>query len=298
MRFLNFGSLNLDTVYQVPRIATPGETIAAKRVEVFPGGKGLNQSVALARAGAEVFHAGLLGEDGGILEETLRENGVDVRYLRRTNTRTGHAVIQVDETGRNSIVLFGGANQENTGEYIRETLSHFKEGDCLLLQNEINMVDGLIDRAYEKGLSIALNPSPYDGALNRCRLDKVDLFLLNEVECRQMTGESIPEKGLAALCACYPKAEVVLTLGEEGAFFGTARQTVFYPAFPVEAVDTTGAGDTFTGYFLAAYWGRGLSAAKSLQTAAVGAALAVTREGAASSIPTREEVLTAYRKWI
>lgn len=298
MRFLNFGSLNLDMVYQVPRIAAPGETIAAKSVEVFPGGKGLNQSVALAKAGAEVYHAGLLGEDGGMLEETLRKNGVDVRYLRRTNTRTGHAVIQVDETGRNSIVSFGGANRANTGKFIRETLSHFKEGDCLLLQNEINMVDELIDRAYKKGMSIALNPSPYDGSLDRRSLDKVDLFLLNEMECRQMTGEEMPEKGLTMLNDCYPEAEFVLTLGQDGAFFGSARQSVFCPACPVKAVDTTGAGDTFTGYFLASYWGSGLSAAESLQTATVGAALAVTRAGASSSIPTREEVLAAYRKWM
>ncbi len=298
MSFLNFGSLNLDVVYQVPRIATTGETVAAKSVDVFPGGKGLNQSIALARAGAEVFHAGLVGEDGGILEEALRESGVDIRYLNRTKTRTGNAVIQVDETGRNSIVLFGGANRENSLEYIEETLSHFHEGDCLVLQNEVNLLDELIDRAYEKGMSIALNPSPYNGLLDRCRLDKVDLFLLNEVECRQMTGEKTPEEGLDALCESYPRAEFVLTLGEEGAFFGATRQSVFCPALPVEAIDTTGAGDTFTGYFLAAYWGKGLSAERSLQTATVGAALSVTRKGAAGAIPTREEVLTAYRQWI
>lgn len=296
MKILNFGSLNLDFVYHVPHIAAPGETLAADKLEIFPGGKGLNQSVALARAGIPVYHAGMLGEDGGPLYEVCRESGVDTRYLRTGKTRTGNAVIQVSGKGENSIVLFGGANREISRDFIRETLSHFLAGDCLLLQNEINLVDELIDLAHAKGMTVALNPSPYNETLERCDFTKVNLFLLNEVECRQMTGEDDPAKGLAALCARYPEAEVVLTLGGDGVRYRRGDWELSCPACPVDVVDTTGAGDTFTGYFLASRWS-GQPVQSALELAAAAAALAVSRQGAAGSIPTREEAVAARNRW-
>lgn len=162
MKILNFGSLNIDYTYSVDHIVHPGETITSGSLEVFPGGKGLNQSIALARAGADVYHAGLIGEDGIFLRDLCRESGVKTGYIRETETRTGNAIIQVSEKGENCIILYPGANREQTEEYIDEVLKGFGEGDVLLLQNEINLLDYLISKGAEKGMKIVLNPSPFD----------------------------------------------------------------------------------------------------------------------------------------
>ena len=194
MKVLNFGSLNIDYVYTVDHIVRGGETISSEKTETFPGGKGLNQSIALARAGVPVYHAGAVGEDGEMLLELCRANGVDTRFIRRTEGRNGHTVIQVDRNGQNCILLFGGSNQKQTKEHIDEVLSHFEAGDMLVLQNEVNHLDYLIDRAWERGMVIVLNPSPFDDKLKACDMTKVAYFLVNEVEAEQMTGESDPAK--------------------------------------------------------------------------------------------------------
>ena len=182
MKVLNFGSLNLDYVYSVDHMVTPGETLASYGMNVFCGGKGLNQSIALAKAGVTVYHAGMIGEEGDILLETCRDGGVKADYIRKIEGRSGHTIIQVDKTGQNCILLYGGANQSITKEYVDEVLAHFEKGDILLLQNEVNMLDYIIDSAYEKGLMIILNPSPYNSALDTCDFNKISMFLLNEIE--------------------------------------------------------------------------------------------------------------------
>ena len=178
MKVLNFGSLNLDYVYQVESILIPGETQASKDRKTFCGGKGLNQSIALAKAGIPVFHAGMIGEEGDILLETCRENGVNTDFIRKIQGPGGHTVIQVDKNGQNCILLFGGSNRSITREFVDEVLSAFEKGDILLLQNEINELDYIIDQAYEKGMMIILNPSPYDKALETCDLKKISLFCI------------------------------------------------------------------------------------------------------------------------
>ena len=177
MKVLNFGSLNLDYTYQVESILIPGETQASKRRDIFCGGKGLNQSIALAKAGVPVYHAGMIGDEGGVLLDACRENGVNTDFIRKIDGPSGHTIIQVD---RNCILLYGGANRSITREFVDQVLDSFEEGDMILLQNEINELDYIIDRAYEKGMMIVLNPSPYDSALDSCDLSKVSLFLVNE----------------------------------------------------------------------------------------------------------------------
>lgn len=288
MKILNFGSLNLDYVYSVDHMVTGGETLCSEDLNLFCGGKGLNQSIALARAGAQVFHAGLIGEEGGPLRDALQAAGVDCGYVRTVAGRSGHTIIQVDKSGQNCILLYGGANRAVTESFIDQVLADFGPGDLLLLQNEINLLDQIIDRAYGRGMEIALNPSPFDGNLAGCDLGKIGLFLLNEVEGFQMTGEMEAPLILDRLAELYPAAEVVLTLGGDGCVYRKGDRRWSQPAFSVEAVDTTAAGDTFTGYFLAAR-AEGLSPEECLRLASKAAAIAVTRPGASPSIPLRAE---------
>ena len=289
MRVLNFGSFNLDYVYSVDHMVTPGETLAAGEMHTFCGGKGLNQSIALAKAGVPVWHAGLIGEEGEILRDLCRENGVHVEYIRKIPGKSGHTIIQVDPSGQNCILLYGGANQSVTREYVDEVLSHFGQGDFLLLQNEINLLRDIIDCAYEKGMKILLNPSPYNENLDGCDFGKVSLFLLNEIEGAQMTGQQEPELILDVLKEKYPRAETVLTLGEEGSRYQGPEGRYCQGICPVKAVDTTGAGDTFTGYFIASMLEK-MPVEQGLRLAARASAIAVSRPGAAASIPAREEV--------
>lgn len=290
MKVLNFGSLNLDHVYQVDHMVSPGETLASAELNVFCGGKGLNQSIALAKAGAAVYHAGCIGEDGEALRKTLTEEGVQTDYLKTLPGKTGHAIIQVDKTGQNCILLYGGANRAMTESYIDSVLQHFEKGDILLLQNEINLLDYIIDRAYERGMTIVLNPSPYDENLAACDLNKISIFLINEVEGFQITGESEPDAILAALSVRYPSAKVVLTLGAAGSVYQDAELQHRQEIYKVSAVDTTAAGDTFTGYFIASML-EGADIKECMNLAAKASAIAVTRPGAAPSIPRREEVM-------
>lgn len=290
MKVLNFGSLNLDHVYQVDHMVSPGETLASAELNVFCGGKGLNQSIALAKAGAAVYHAGCIGEDGEALRKTLTEEGVQTDYLKTLPGKTGHAIIQVDKTGQNCILLYGGANRAMTESYIDSVLQHFEKGDILLLQNEINLLDYIIDRAYERGMTIVLNPSPYDENLAACDLNKISIFLINEVEGFQITGESEPDAILAAFSARYPSAKVVLTLGSAGSVYQDAELQHRQEIYKVSAVDTTAAGDTFTGYFIASML-EGADIKECMNLAAKASAIAVTRPGAAPSIPRREEVM-------
>ena len=289
MKVLVFGSLNIDHVYQVPHMVQGGETLLSTRVDLFCGGKGLNQAIALAKAGAPVFLAGQIGEDGQMLFDACREYGVDSTYVRVLPQPSGHTIIQIDETGQNSILLYGGTNQMQTEEGMDAVLSHFDQGDYLVLQNEINRLDYLVDRAYEKGMKIILNPSPYDERLQSCALEKVWLFLLNEIEGEQLTGEHDPDRILSALRVRYPSARFVLTLGSRGAVYADAGQKVFQDIFPVKAVDTTGAGDTFTGYFIAGLL-QGKDVREIMLIAAKASSIAVSRPGAAPSIPTADEV--------
>lgn len=290
MKFLNFGSLNLDYTYKVNHIVMPGETISSTSMSVYPGGKGLNQSVALARAGGNVYHAGMIGDDGKLLLETCFENGINTDFVKKVGMASGNAMIQVADSGENCIVLYGGANQENTIEHIEHVLSHFQKGDVLLLQNEINLIDMLIEKAYEKEMFIALNPSPYNEKLELCDFHKVDIFLINEVEGLQMTGEKNSEKIIEAISERYPKAAFVLTLGSKGAMFGKDGQVISQECYKVNAVDTTAAGDTFTGYFLKNYFDNQEDVKSALEIASKAAALAVTRQGAVPSIPWHDEI--------
>ncbi len=289
MRILNFGSLNIDYVHRVDHIARPGETIAGKSLDIFAGGKGANQSVALARAGAEVTHAGRVGEDGRWLLDKLAEAGVDVSLIQvDPDVRTGHAVIQVDDTGENAILLHGGANQAITPQQIDRALSGFGKGDLLLLQNEINHVPALITAAADRGLSICLNPAPMSDDVRGWPLDKVSLLIVNETEGEALCGEDDPWEMLPKLIE-LTGGEVIVTLGEQGALYAGPGEAIHQPAIQTDVIDTTAAGDTFIGYFLA-HRAADDPVEDCLKAAATASALCVAKAGVMDSIPTDVEI--------
>ena len=292
MKVLNIGSLNLDYVYSVDHIIQPGETESTGGRNIFLGGKGINQSMALAKAGAEIYHAGLIGTDGEVFIDACKEYGVNHDYIRTIDSATGHTIIQVDKNAQNCILLYGGANQMLTEEFVDEVLKGFEKGDILLLQNEVNQLPYIVDKAYEKGMQIALNPSPFNEKLNAVDMNKVSIFLLNEVEGGQITGLTDPDAVLAKMREMFPHAKIVLTLGKDGAKYAEGENVYYQPIFKVKAVDTTAAGDTFTGYFLAGLI-EGMEIPEILKMSAKASSIAVTREGAVPSIPYKEEVMKA-----
>ena len=295
MRILNFGSCNIDYVYTLDHIVRPGETERTSRMEIFPGGKGLNQSVAAARAGADVYHAGLIGCDGAFLRTLLADSGVDVSLMQTTDEKNGHAVIQVSAIGENAIFLYPGSNEMLTENYIDSVLAAFSPGDMVLLQNEVNAVDYIVDRAYEKGLMVVLNPSPCNERIKEIDLSKVAFLVLNEVEAADISGCKAPDDCLTWLASRYPEMTVVLTMGKRGSILTDRAGKCYQQAYPVKAVDTTAAGDTFMGYFVSAV-SKGEDYTYALKLAAAAAAIAVTEKGAAPSIPAIDRVYDFLRE--
>ena len=290
MKILNFGSCNLDFVYKLDHIVTIGETETSNSMQVFPGGKGLNQSVALAKAGMEVYHAGCIGTDGEMLTDVLESNGVDISNIKKVDEKTGHAIIQVSNKGDNSIFLYSGSNAKITEEFVDEVLDKFQKGDMLLLQNEINMIEYIVKKAYEKDMCIILNPSPCNDVIKAIDFNMLSYIILNEVEMSNLAECDNPKDGLKLFLKKYPKLKVVLTLGSEGSMYSDSEKSVFQPSFKVKVVDTTAAGDTFTGYFFA-QTAIGSNVEKALKIASIASAVAVSRNGASVSIPKLDEVL-------
>lgn len=289
MKILNFGSCNIDFVYDVNHMVQPGETLAAKNLQHFPGGKGLNLSIALSKAGVPVYHAGCVGQDDNILQPILKENSVDLKFLKVISEPTGHAIIQVDENGENSILIYGGANVAITKEHIDEVLTEFGNGDLLFLQNEINNLEYIIEEAYKRGMRILLNPSPYRKELKNLDFHKLYAVILNQLEAKAFSGKDEPLDCLKTLRESYPQLHIVITLGKNGCIYANEEKIYTQPAYSVEVIDTTAAGDTFSGYFVAGLY-RNEAPEVILKNATAAAAIATTRKGAAPSIPTREEV--------
>ena len=268
----------------------PGETISGRTLQTFPGGKGANQSNAIAKAGGSVWHAGKVGADGRWMLDVLGEAGVHTDLVRVYDGPSGHAVIQVDTRGENSIVLFGGGNHTITTEEIDGFLGGFSAGDYLVLQNEITNVPYAMDAAAERGMRICLNPAPFDEDIRSWPLESVEILILNHTEAAGLIGaDGSADELLSKLTARYPNTEVVLTAGAAGALFGRGDDRGARPAHPVDAVDTTAAGDTFLGYYLVAR-GRGATPGEAVERATRAAALAVSRPGAMSSIPWAHEI--------
>lgn len=291
MKVINIGSLNIDYVYDVEHLVQRGETISSFHRSVYSGGKGLNQSIALKRAGMDVYHAGMIGKEGLFLKELLQDNGVDTEHIKVLDTiPSGHAIIQRNQEHDNGILLYGGANQALTLEWIDQVLDPFDAGDLLILQNEVNDLNEIVEKAHQKGLWIALNPSPMDEKILDLPLEWIDFLILNEIEARFLLEQDLPEETLMdALAIKFPHKELVLTLGAKGSVYQGRFGRYEQPSFQVPVVDTTGAGDTFLGFFLAG-WFQGLSIERTMKQATKAASLAIQKNGAAPSIPTLSQL--------
>jgi ribokinase len=293
MKILVYGSLNIDLIFSVEHIARPGETVSGGSMTRGAGGKGANQAAALAKAGMPVYMAGKIGVDGDFLPELLRSYGVNTDYIARCEGATGQAVIQLEKSGQNAIVLYAGGNGAIAINEIETVLTNFGAGDVVLLQNEINHVTEIMERAKKKEMKIYLNPSPFDEKIEQLPLDLVDVFFVNEFEGAALAGTSssnLPGT-LDSLVSRFPAAGIILTAGRNGAWYGSGAVRAKGNIIDLPVVDTVGAGDTFTGYFIAAR-NRRFSERESLQIACNASSISVSRRGAMESMPFWNEVMS------
>ena len=288
-KVLNFGSLNIDHVYSVQSFVQPGETISSIEYTKFAGGKGANQSIALARAGANITHAGKIGEDGLFIKEQLNDSGVNTTFVEVSAVPTGHAIIQVDKNGENSIILHGGANVALDEAFINSVLDLYSAGDILLTQNETNLVPLILEKAKEKGLFIVFNPAPMTQEVKLYPLEKIDMLIINETEGATLTGLLQPAEIIASLADLYPHIRLVLTLGKDGLIYHDTQLDITMKANEVKVVDTTAAGDTFIGYLIATMISNN-NIENALKQAMFAAEVCVQRKGAAGSIPKISEL--------
>jgi len=294
MKFLNYGSVNIDLVFTVDHVVKPGETLSSSSFFRSAGGKGANQSAALAKAGAKVTHAGKIGSDGQFLVDLLSGYGVDTSLIRLYEGATGQALIQLDKHKQNAIVLFGGGNVQIRKEEIDQSLALFSTGDMLVLQNEIVHTSYLIEEAKKRGLQVCLNTAPFDEKILGLPLNLVDILVVNEIEgaalANSSKGSSFGEV-LNALVQTYPASEIVLTAGKGGAYYGYKETRLHEPIYDLPVADTTAAGDTFIGYFLTSR-SLGHDNQRALRYACKASGLAVSRLGAMGSIPLANEVFS------
>lgn len=283
MAVWNLGSINIDVVYSVPHIPVPGETLAATDRATFLGGKGANMSVAIARSGSHVNHIGAIGQDGIWTGERLLEYGVDTQHISIVDGPTSQAVIAVDAHGENAIILAPGASVDIPQTTLQTALSEASTGDWFITQNETNLQRTGVTLAKKMGLKVGYAAAPFDAARVRAVLEYLDFLILNEIEAQQLadaTGKTPNALGVA---------DVIVTLGGNGAdWYGTDGKQHF-DAMPVTPIDTTGAGDTFTGYVLGGL-DQGMPMAQAIALATKAGALMVTRQGTADVIPDLSEV--------
>ena len=284
MKILNFGSINKDYFYSVNDFVKPGETISSIRYNIKIGGKGLNQSVGISKAGQKIYHAGIINKDDTFILDKLKKWNINCENILLSNNPTGHAIIQVDKKGENSIIIHGGANHDVDIKFIKSVLSKFDSGDILVLQNEINNIKEIIDRAHHKKMKIVFNPAPFNNEILSYDLNKISTLILNQTEGEALSKEKKPDGILKVLNSKFNNTEIILTLGEKGSLYSFKDELVKIKAHKLDTVDTTGAGDTFIGYYVA-----GIASKKSkkdnLNRASEAAAIATTKLGGAESIP-------------
>jgi ribokinase len=291
MKVLVFGSLNIDLTFSMDHIVRPGETISSGALVRSAGGKGANQAAALAKAGMPVYMAGKIGTDGNFLPELLQSYGVNTDHVVRYGGATGQAIIQLEKTGQNAIVLYAGGNGAITAGETENVLRHFGAGDVLLLQNEIVHNREIMEGAKKQGMKICLNPSPFDGRIAQLPLDIVDVFFVNEIEGAALAGTgSSPADILDSLTRRFPRAEIILTAGKDGAYYGSGNTRARGNIIDLPVVDTVGAGDTFTGFFIAAR-NRQHTVEDALQIACNASSISVSRRGAMEAMPLWDEVI-------
>ena len=284
MKILNFGSINKDFFYSVNDFVKPGETISSIKYNVKIGGKGLNQSVGISKAGQKIYHAGIINKDDTFILDRLKKWNINCENIVLGVNPTGHAIIQVDKNGENSIIIHGGANHDFDIKFIKSVLSKFDSGDILVLQNEINNIKEIIDGAHHKKMKIVFNPAPFNNEILSYDLNKISTLILNQTEGEALSKEKKPINILRVLNSKFNNTEIILTLGEKGSLYSFKDELLKIKAHKVDTVDTTGAGDTFIGYYVAGIASK-MNKKDNLKRASKAAAIATTKLGGAGSIP-------------
>lgn len=290
MKFLNFGSINIDHTYSLPHFVQAGETISSTNFKKNIGGKGLNQSVAMAKAGLEIYHAGVISnQEKEFIFNEINKFNIKTDYIKFSDNPNGHAIIQVEESGQNCIILYSGTNSEITKDYIDDVFENFEKDDFCILQNEISNLEYIFKKCSEKEIKIIFNPSPWTDNLKELFNFPIEYILVNEVEASQISGFKNVEKSLDYFKNNYPNMKVVLTLGKDGVIYQDNKQKISHPIFDIDVVDTTAAGDTFTGYFIYGIYNN-MPIKEILKLCSAASAIAVSRKGATCSIPLKYEV--------
>ena len=284
MKILNFGSINKDFFYSVNDFVKPGETISSIKYNVKIGGKGLNQSVGISKAGQKIYHAGIINKDDTFILDRLKKWNINCENIVLGVNPTGHAIIQVDKNGENSIIIHGGANHDFDIKFIKSVLSKFDSGDILVLQNEINNIKEIIDGAHHKKMKIVFNPAPFNNEILSYDLNKISTLILNQTEGEALSKEKKPINILRVLKSKFNNTEIILTLGEKGSLYSFKDELLKIKAHKVDTVDTTGAGDTFIGYYVAGIASK-MNKKDNLKRASKAATIATTKLGGAGSIP-------------
>lgn len=283
MSILCIGSINIDHVYRVEQHPLPGETLSDRGHAVYLGGKGANMSLAAAAAGAEVRHVGAVGSEGGWCRDRLANADIDVSAVVEVEDATGHAIIMVDDAGENIILIHAGANRALKKSQIEAAIAEAKPGDWVLLQNETNLVRFAAETARVGGLKVAYAAAPFDASAARDVLPHIDLLAVNEVEAAQLA------ETMGTAVDTLPVPAILVTMGAQGARLTQEGEMFEVSAFDVIPMDTTGAGDTFLGYTLAAL-DAGSSPTDALRRSSAASAIQITRPGAADAIPSGPEV--------
>lgn len=291
MKVLCYGSLNIDYVYEVPHFVEAGETLSSTSLEKNPGGKGANQAAALSKAGCSTYMAGKIGSDGLFLIDTLTSYGVNCSFVKVTDNPSGHAIIQLDSQRQNSILLYSGENKNIQEDEIDYVLKSFQEGDWLIMQNEINNLPLIIEKAKKIGMRVCLNPAPFDSTIFSLPLSEIDLLIVNEVEGEGLADSQSGDYSdiLDKMAVKYPNSAVIMTVGKNGAYYQNGSKRIYQDIIDSEVVDTTAAGDTFIGFFIASQI-KGFSIEDSMFYATKASSIAVSRKGAMASVPYAEEI--------
>ena len=284
MKILNIGSINKDFFYSVNNFVKPGETISSNNYDIKIGGKGLNQSVGIAKAGKKIYHAGIINKEDTFIIDKLNKWSVNCENILLSNKTTGHAIIQVDKNGENSIIIHGGANHNLNSKLLNSILSKFRSGDILLIQNEVNCIKEIINNAHKRNMKIVFNPAPYHKEILSYDLNKISILILNQTEGKNLSGENNTKNILKVLNRKFKNTEIILTLGEKGCIYSFRDEFIKVKSHKVDTVDTTGAGDTFIGYYVASIANK-MTIKDSLSRASRAAAITTTKLGGAESIP-------------
>ena len=285
MKILNFGSINKDYVYSVNEFVSPGETIKTYEFKEFLGGKGLNQSVAVSRSGSKIYHAGCINKNDENIKKQLNKWKVDTSNIYYVDEPTGHAIIQVNTCGENSIIIHGGANLKITSKQIDQTISKFRRDDIIIIQNEINRIPEIIDRAYYQRMKIIFNPAPFSEEVLNYPLKKVNTLIYNELEGKGLSGKNTIKEIRSELSEKFPEIKHIITLGDRGSIYFDNENKIIVDAIKVDTIDSTAAGDTYIGYYVSSMSNK-MTVKDSMLRASKAAGISTKKLGGAISIPS------------